>query len=135
VQVGLLGPLEVRDGTGAAVEVGGARTRVLLALLALDPGRVVTASLLIEQIWGGQPPDAAGNALQALVSRLRRRLPAGLVESHPSGYRLRVDPEAVDVHRFERLIAAGGGAVAVAGYGPHRPYPDRGGAAGGGGGG
>jgi hypothetical protein len=41
--------------------------------------------------------------LQALVSRLRRHLPDGAVESHRAGYRLAVEPDAVDVRRFERL--------------------------------
>lgn len=109
--MGLLGPLEVRDGAGTPIEVGGARARTLLALLALAPGQVVTAAWLIDRIWGEAPPDGAVNALQALVSRLRRRLPPGLVESHPSGYRLRLDPESVDVRRFERLLTAGDAAL------------------------
>jgi predicted ATPase/DNA-binding SARP family transcriptional activator len=104
VQIALLGPLEVRAGSGAPVEVGGARLRTLLIRLALDPGRVVTTSALIDALWGVEPPAGAANALQALVSRLRRALPEGAVESTPAGYRLAVPPEAVDACRFERDV-------------------------------
>ena len=54
--------------------------------------------------WGEQPPSDATNALQALVSRLRRLLPDGAIEGQPGGYRLTVPPEAVDAVRFERLL-------------------------------
>ena len=107
MEIALLGPLEVRAGSGAPVEVGGARLRTLLIRLALDPGRVVTTSALIDALWDDDPPAGAANALQALVSRLRRALPEGAVESTPAGYRLAVPPEAVDACRFERDVAAG----------------------------
>jgi predicted ATPase/DNA-binding SARP family transcriptional activator len=107
VQIGVLGPLEVRTDAGAVLDVGGARLRALLIRLALDAGRVVTTRQLVDGLWGDDQPAAAGNALQALVSRLRRALPAVVVESHPAGYRLVLDPDAVDAHRFARLAAAG----------------------------
>ena len=43
--------------------------------------------------------------MQRLVSRLRKALPEGLIEGHPGGYRLTVEPGAVDAVRFERLAA------------------------------
>ncbi|SEG73098.1 Predicted ATPase [Nonomuraea solani] len=101
----MLGPFEVRNPDGAVVEVPGARLRALLAALALEPGRIVTRSKLVDWIWGQQPPADEVNALQALVSRLRRVLPDGVIEADAGGYRLAVAPEAVDVSRFERLIA------------------------------
>src|SRR5882757_2280543 len=112
----MLGPLEVRadDGTedGTPVEVPGVRLRTLLIVLALDPGRVVTTDRLIDGVWGDAPPAEANNALQALVSRLRR---AGFtVESRHSGYRLDLPADHVDAHRFERLVAAGEPRAALA---------------------
>src|SRR4051812_27458542 len=100
----MLGPFEVRASDGAVADVPGARLRGLLAALALEPGRVVPKATLIDWIWGEQPPADAANALQRLVSRLRKALPEGSVEGRPSGYRLTVDPEAVDAVRFERLV-------------------------------
>src|SRR5262245_33873490 len=102
----MLGPLEVRADGGGAVEVAGARLRTLLIVLALEPGRLLPAARLIDGIWGADPPAGAANALQALVSRLRRALPRAPIESHPTGYRLALEPDAVDAARFERRIAA-----------------------------
>ena len=74
LRIGLLGPLQVRDGTGRAVHVGGRQLRVLLILLALEAGRVVPSGSLAGQIWPEDPPANPGNALQTLVSRLRAEL-------------------------------------------------------------
>jgi DNA-binding SARP family transcriptional activator len=100
----MLGPFEVRTDDGARADVPGARLRGLLIALALEPGRVVQKATLVDWIWGEQPPAEAANALQRLVSRLRKALPDGLVEGQPDGYRLRVEPDAVDAVRFERLV-------------------------------
>ncbi len=108
----MLGALDVRGEDGSGVGVGGTRLRALLILLALEPGRVVASELLVDGIWQDAPPAGAANALQALVSRLRRALPGVEVESHPAGYRLVVEPDAVDVVRFERLASAGRAALA-----------------------
>jgi predicted ATPase/DNA-binding SARP family transcriptional activator len=121
MEIRLLGPLEVsRDGR--PVEVAGRRLRLLLAVLALQAGRVVEAERLVDLLWppAGLPADP-GNALQALVSRLRRALePAGAdgrVVARAPGYLLAVAPDEVDVLRFERLAAAGHAALAA---GRHR---------------
>jgi DNA-binding SARP family transcriptional activator len=103
----MLGSVEVRDGAGCSVEVSGARLRALLALLALRPGQVAGVGYLIDELWESHPPDGAANALQALVSRLRRALPAGVVGSRPGGYQLAVDRDQVDVFRFEALAGQG----------------------------
>ncbi|MEC4569762.1 BTAD domain-containing putative transcriptional regulator [Streptomyces virginiae] len=112
MRISMLGALDVRGEDGSGVGVGGTRLRALLILLALEPGRVVASELLIDGIWAHDPPAGAANALQALVSRLRRALPGAVVESHPAGYRLAVAPDAVDAVRFERLASEGRGALA-----------------------
>jgi predicted ATPase/DNA-binding SARP family transcriptional activator len=107
----MLGPLSVRADDGTPVPVTGARLRTLLTILALGAGRVVPASGLVDGVWGDEPPAEAANALQALVSRLRR---TGLtIESRPTGYLLALDTDDVDVHRFERLAAQGRAALAT----------------------
>ncbi|MFL6110843.1 MAG: BTAD domain-containing putative transcriptional regulator [Catenulispora sp.] len=106
MQIAMLGPLEIRGDDGGSAEVPGARLRGLLVALALRPGHVVSKASLIDWIWGDNPPADATNALQRLVSRLRKALPAGAIEGHTDGYRLAVDPDAVDAVRFERLITA-----------------------------
>jgi predicted ATPase/DNA-binding SARP family transcriptional activator len=107
VQVGVLGPVEVsRDGS--LVPIAGARMRALLTRLALGRGRAVPAGELIDAVWGAAESDDPANALQSLVSRLRRALgdPASVVPT-PGGYRLAVDADDVDVHRFETLSRTG----------------------------
>jgi predicted ATPase/DNA-binding SARP family transcriptional activator len=100
----MLGSFEVRTDDGVPADVPGARLRGLLVALALEPGHAVPKATLIDWIWGERPPSDAANALQRLVSRLRKALPEGLVEGQTDGYRLRVDPGAVDAVRFERLV-------------------------------
>jgi predicted ATPase/DNA-binding SARP family transcriptional activator len=101
----MLGPFEVRTDEGVLADVPGARLRGLLIALALEPGHVVGKATLVDWIWGEHPPADASNALQRLVSRLRKALPDGVVDGHPEGYRLRLEPDAVDAVRFERLVA------------------------------
>ncbi|WP_433182572.1 BTAD domain-containing putative transcriptional regulator [Actinoallomurus sp. CA-150999] len=114
MRFGILGPLEVRASDGVPVAVGGPRVRALLALLLLDAGRVVTAERLIDALYGEDPPAGVANALQSQVSRLRRGLRAAdLVELHPAGYRLAVEPDDVDALRFERLARDGRRALAA----------------------
>ena len=105
----MLGPLEVRtdDDPGESRAVAGTRLRALLILLALRPGQLVPASQLIDGLWGQAAPAGAANALQALVSRLRRALPEAVIESRPAGYQLKLDPGATDIVRFEELAVAG----------------------------
>ena len=128
LRIGLLGPLQVRDGTGHAVHVGGRQLRVLLILLALEAGRVVPSGSLADQIWPEEPPANPGNALQTLVSRLRAELRRAsldqVIESHPAGYRLAVRPDAVDALDFQVLAVRGRRAL-----GRRRPARSRGGAA------
>lgn len=107
----MLGPLEVCDGDGGAVFVAGLRLRTLLVALALNSGRLVSTAKLVDAVWGDRPPAGAVNALQALVSRLRRSLPRAEIESHPGGYRLAIDPDGVDATRFERMVATGRAAM------------------------
>lgn len=103
----MLGPLEVRSDDGALADVPGARLRGLLVAFALKPGQVIPKASLVDWIWGEHPPADAANALQRLVSRLRRALPDVAVDGQPEGYVLRVEPDAVDAVRFERLVIAG----------------------------
>ncbi|WP_207212132.1 AfsR/SARP family transcriptional regulator [Promicromonospora panici] len=63
----------------------GARLRALLIALAHEPGRPVQRATLVDWIWGEHPPSDATNALQRLVSRLRKVLPDGAVEAQPNG--------------------------------------------------
>ena len=114
----VLGPLDVLGDDGRPVEVTGAKIRALLAMLVLHSGSVVRIDLLIDALWGDAPPQSANNALQVLVSKLRRTLGsdsnAPVIVTQPSGYVLQVGDDQVDAHRF-RQSAARGRALLAAG--------------------
>jgi predicted ATPase/DNA-binding SARP family transcriptional activator len=107
----ILGTTRALRDDGTAVTIGGARLRALLTVLALRPGRIVPATVLVDEVWDGEPPADAPGALQALVGRLRRTLGHDAILSADSGYRLAAEPDDIDVHRFERLAGEGARAL------------------------
>src|SRR5215469_15454131 len=105
IRIGILGPLEVRDSRGLPLTVGGARLRSLLIRLAISPGRTVPVDTLVADLWADTSPAVAGNALQALVSRLRSAVSRDIVNREPTGYRLCLQPEEIDAWAFEAAVA------------------------------
>jgi len=108
VEVCLLGPVEVRSG-GQRLAVGPPQQRLALAALAVDVGRLVSVPSLIDQIWDEAPPGAR-QTLQVLITRLRRLLeqasgePRVWLPHRSGGYVLELEPDQVDLHRFDRLV-------------------------------
>ena len=83
MEVRLLGPLRVVADDGSPVAVNGTKLRALLGHLAIDVGRVVPADQLFDDLYGEELPQSAANALQGLVSKLRRIL--GRPQAKPYG--------------------------------------------------
>jgi DNA-binding SARP family transcriptional activator len=108
VEFRLLGPVELWAG-GRRVELGHARQRCVLAVLLVEAGHAVPVATLLDRVWGHDPPETGLNALYAYMTRLRKVLtPAGVsVVRRSGGYLLDIDPETVDLHRFQRLIIEG----------------------------
>jgi peptide/nickel transport system substrate-binding protein len=106
MEFGVLGPVEVRLG-GEPLPVGGPKPRALLAMLLLDANGVVSRGQLVEGLWGERPPANAEHSLDDYVSRLRKVLGADRIERRPPGYLLHVEPDELDLARFERLDAEG----------------------------
>jgi DNA-binding SARP family transcriptional activator len=124
LELGFLGPFEVRIDGGAPVAVGGARQKALLAILALHANEVVSADRLIDELWGDNAPATAAHTIQVFVSRLRAALAgaAGRLTTRAPGYMLELGADGLDVFRCERLyerarsaLAAGDGLGAVEG--------------------
>ena len=109
VAYGLLGPLQATVDDHA-VDLGGSRQRAVLAVLLLNRNAVVSADRIVDLVWGEEPPPTASTALQGHVSKLRRLLGPGAIETHPPGYLLRAAPDDVDADRFVFLIARATGA-------------------------
>jgi DNA-binding SARP family transcriptional activator len=105
----ILGSLDVQSD-GVPLELGGPRQRSVLSVLLLHAGEVVPATTLIYDIWGETPPGTAANLLQGYVSDLRKSLGRDTIVTRGPGYALDIEPAALDLHRFERLVAAADGA-------------------------
>jgi DNA-binding SARP family transcriptional activator len=102
----ILGPLEVWD-EGGEISLGGPKPRALLTLLLLHPNQVVPADRLIDELWGEDSPEHAATALRVNVARLRKALPLDVVTTRSPGYAIRLEPDALDLHRFERMADEG----------------------------
>ena len=105
----LLGPLEVAEHDRSLV-LGGIKPRSLLALLLLHANQVLSADRLIDELWGDEPPATAAKSIQVHVSKLRKVLGDGRLTTRDPGYVLNVDPEELDLARFERLLVEARGA-------------------------
>ncbi|MFP5333602.1 MAG: BTAD domain-containing putative transcriptional regulator, partial [Acidimicrobiia bacterium] len=119
MRVRLLGPLVVEDETGTVVAVPGARERAILSLLAARANVAIPTDLLIEELWGADPPRTARKSLHAYVSRLRAALgalPGVSVDTISDAYRLSISPDRVDIHEFERLTDVGHASFAAGAY-------------------
>ncbi|GAA2054873.1 BTAD domain-containing putative transcriptional regulator [Williamsia deligens] len=109
MQYRLLGPLAVtRDGVPC--DLGSPKQRTVLALLLLDPGRVVSTDRLCEALWGERRPANAMSSLHAYISNLRRILRddasgTSPIVRQPPGYLIDVPADAVDVAEFRARAA------------------------------
>ncbi|MFF7725373.1 BTAD domain-containing putative transcriptional regulator [Streptomyces sp. NPDC008001] len=109
----VLGPMAACHG-GQDLPLGPPRRRALLALLLIRLGRVVPTELLVEELWGEEPPRQAVATLQSHVSHLRRALQpaagpdgASVLRHRAGGYVLELSPGQIDACRFELLVTEG----------------------------
>ncbi|GAB3667789.1 BTAD domain-containing putative transcriptional regulator [Actinocorallia lasiicapitis] len=104
----ILGPLELTVD-GRAIDLGGARQRIVLSMLAMQANRVASVDQLIDAVWADSPPTTARGQIQICISTLRKLFTAAghpdAIETRPPGYLLRIDD--LDKARFEELLAEG----------------------------
>ncbi|MFG1709991.1 BTAD domain-containing putative transcriptional regulator [Nonomuraea sp. M3C6] len=100
----VLGPLKVvKDGVELPMSAN--RELVILASLLLNANRVMSVERLIEAVWAGSAPPSAWRQVAICVSRLRRTLGAGLIETSSPGYLLRAAPDSIDWLRFTLMMS------------------------------
>ncbi len=99
----ILGTLEIEAADGL-VHLGGAKLRALLGVLLVHANETVSAERLIEDLWEGRPPHSAPTTLHTYVSQLRKALGRQVLETRAAGYRLAVEPDALDAARFEGAL-------------------------------
>ncbi|WP_433266959.1 AfsR/SARP family transcriptional regulator [Actinosynnema sp. CS-041913] len=93
---------------GRPVDLGHTRQRSVLAVLLIEANQSLPADQLLDRVWGERVPRGGRATLYGYLSRLRRALDATdevAILRRPGGYELVVDEDAVDVHRFRRLVA------------------------------
>lgn len=120
----VLGTLDIHDGSRVHA-VTASRSRIVLAMLLLEPRRILPVDRLVRAVWQDSPPPTARGQIQICVSALRKQFcQAGLgelIQTCTPGYLLDVAPEQVDLHRFELqaeegLRAAAQGELAAASH-------------------
>ena len=109
----MLGELEVE---GVRRErLGGPKQRAMLAYLLLHANELVPRDRLIDAVWGDEPPPTARSIVHGYVRKLRAALDGtgARIVARPPGYVFELEPEDLDVRRFERLAADGREALAA----------------------
>ncbi len=112
MEVRLLGPLAVWVD-GSELALGGPKQRAILALLALQLGRVVSVDELIDAAWEDALPANPANALQHQVAQLRKALPDFAIETVTPGYRLDEELVTTDLNTFRELLPTARAALAA----------------------
>ena len=128
----ILGSVEALEGD-RPMSLGGAKQRALLGMLLVHANEIVSADRLMEELWPGVRREQASRTLGVTVSRLRTALepgrsagaPQGVLVTRAPGYLLRVDPERLDVKRFEALTEEGRQALAAGAPGAARSLLER----------
>jgi DNA-binding SARP family transcriptional activator len=104
VEFRILGPVEALLDE-RQLPLGSRKQRMLLAALLLRPNEVVSVDQLIDALWGEAVPKRAAKSLQVYVWQLRKVLGHQVLQTRPPGYTLVLPPGALDLHRFESLLA------------------------------
>jgi DNA-binding SARP family transcriptional activator len=104
----ILGPLEV-VGEHGPIQLGGPKQRATLAILLLNANHVVSVDRLADDLYSGAAPVTAVTQVQRQISELRKTLgDESIIETRSPGYVVRLEPDQLDLHRFERLTEDAG---------------------------
>jgi DNA-binding SARP family transcriptional activator len=105
IKINVLGPQQIVIDGQEQPPLAPQQRRVL-AILASRPGEVITRDHLMQMLWGSATQKLL-KGLQAYVSNIRSILGTSTVELIGTGYRLNLDPQAVDEVRFLGHVATG----------------------------
>ncbi len=123
MQLGVLGPLDLRCGAVSQVPTGH-KPRQVLALLLMNANEVVPARTIIEELWDGQPPAQMLTSVQTYILNLRKllarvmgRTPAEIARTvlvtQGGSYRFTIAPDEFDVHTYQERAESGYRAIAA----------------------
>ncbi|MFI7606823.1 AfsR/SARP family transcriptional regulator [Micromonospora sp. NPDC049366] len=105
VEIRVLGGLSVQL-PGGTLQLGTPKQRAVLAMLVTQPGQLVTVGELVDELWSAEPPRSAVPNVRTYAANLRRHFETLLpdvrvLRPEGNGYRLHVEPDRIDVYRFE----------------------------------
>ncbi|WP_027861148.1 BREX system ATP-binding domain-containing protein [Marmoricola sp. URHB0036] len=137
--VRVLGPSQVAlgDDPASVTGLGARKPRSVVAALALRLGSDVSPDLLVDLVWGAEPPRGAHGTLHSYLSGVRRVLEPGLgprqkptvLLTSDHGYRLDLPRHQIDAHRFADEVRASRRVLAPLATqfstGPATDWPDR----------
>lgn len=104
----VLGPLRARKDDGSPLVLSRPSRRSTLAVLLLHAATPPTRGLLIDALWGDDPPAEADTALRVRMSDLRRALgDCDRLVTHQFGYQLVLKPGELDSEAFSKLASHG----------------------------
>ncbi|MET7622222.1 AfsR/SARP family transcriptional regulator [Streptomyces sp. NPDC005408] len=119
MNIEVLGALSVRE-KGRSIAPSAPKPRQVLALLALNADQLVPVSLLVDELWGQNPPRSSRTTLQTYVLQVRdligealagapdeQRNAKSVLVTLPGGYRLETQGGTVDFREFERRAGTG----------------------------
>lgn len=107
----ILGPLEIRRND-RPVRITGVKERAVLAMLLLHANEPVTTDRLVDELWGASPPATARKSVQVRVAGVRRAVRGDVLLTRGDAYLVRLQPNQLDLHRFEQLLSDGSRALA-----------------------
>jgi SARP family transcriptional regulator, regulator of embCAB operon len=114
MELKVLGPLEIRIGDTVCTP-SAAKIRQVLALITLRANQIVSLRSLIEELWGEHPPRSAVTTVQTYIYQLRKTIAKhtdnataeAAIRTVPPGYQFSVDPDHLDLARFDRHVEQG----------------------------
>ncbi|MEU0547181.1 BTAD domain-containing putative transcriptional regulator [Micromonospora sp. NPDC005979] len=117
MEIRLLGGLSARLPSGA-LHMGTPKQQAIFAMLAVQPGQLVSVDELVDELWPDRPPRSAVPNVRTYAANLRRGFEAlqpgrGTIVRQRNGYRLDVPPHLIDVFCFESERSSGRQALAV----------------------
>src|SRR4051812_6801165 len=111
MQLRVLGPLQIVGDDDTTTAFGGAQLRRALATLSLHAPSPTPFDELRDVLWPDGAPSP--NALQAVISKLRKAITPMTIDASGSGYSLVLGSTEIDAHKFEQLVTAGREAAAA----------------------
>ncbi len=107
IELSLFGHFCLKNREGEEVTLPTRKARVLLAYMAVPPGRSHTRDKLINLLWADRGDEQARGSFRNALASIRKALGADVITTTQESVSLATDQIDVDVTRFEELALTG----------------------------